>query len=146
MQLQGFETPKITGVITKATAFSSLTLAVPPIEKIAQGLGRAGFLETQWGWSGRLRLTSLATEILNGEVVRLTEGPPDLVVCFNNEQLSAHSHRIGQFSRAREKATRALLEVLENLILSDIAADEGEPMAHITQIEKGIVAPMREAR
>jgi len=61
-------------------------LARPHIVKIVHQLGVAGYLSTQRGRNGGFRLAKLAEEIIIGDVVRLTEGPLDLVECFNPEK------------------------------------------------------------
>ena len=54
-------------------------LARPHIVKIVHELGRAGFLETMRGRSGGFRLARAADDIVIGDVIRLTEGPLELV-------------------------------------------------------------------
>src|SRR5690606_28021601 len=58
-------------------------LARPHIVKIVHELGRAGYLETIRGRGGGFRLARPAEEVVIGDVVRLTEGPLNLVECFN---------------------------------------------------------------
>lgn len=121
-------------------------VARPHIVKIVHQLGRAGYLETQRGRGGGFRLARAAEDIVVGDVVRLTEGPLDLVECFNPEVNTCPLIGICRLSRALQKATRAFMAVLDDLTLADIAANRGELLARITPLEEGIVAPMRKAR
>ena len=63
-------------------------LARPHIVKIVHELGQAGLVETRRGRGGGFRLVRPAEEIVVGNVIRLTEGPLDVVECFNPEKNS----------------------------------------------------------
>ncbi len=121
-------------------------LARPHIVKIVHELGRAGYLETLRGRGGGFRLARRAEEIVIGDVVRLTEGPLDLVECFNPERNTCPLIGICKLSRALKTATKAFMEVLDDLTLADIASNKGELLARIAPIEEGIVAPKRRAQ
>lgn len=121
-------------------------LARPHIVKIVHELGRAGYLETQRGRGGGFRLAIAPEDIVIGEVVRLTEGPLDLVECFNPEKNTCPLIGICKLSRAIKKATHAFMSVLDDLTLADIASNRGELLARIAPLEEGIVAPMRSAQ
>ncbi|MGV6803163.1 MAG: Rrf2 family transcriptional regulator [Ruegeria sp.] len=121
-------------------------LARPHIVKIVHELGRAGYLETVRGRGGGFRLAKPAESIVIGDVVRLTEGPLDLVECFNPEKNTCPLIGICKLSQAIQKATRAFMDVLDDLTLADIASNRGELLNRIAPIEEGIVAPMRKAR
>ena len=58
----------------------------PHIVKVVHELGKAGYLETVRGRNGGFWLSRPAEEIIVGDVVRLTEGPLDVVECFNPEK------------------------------------------------------------
>lgn len=121
-------------------------LARPHIVKIVHELGRAGYLQTQRGRGGGFRLARPASDIIVGEVVRLTEGPLELVECFNPEQNTCPLIGICKLSRALQKATGAFMEVLDALTLADIASNRDQLLARIAPLEEGIVAPMRKTR
>ncbi|NNE50910.1 MAG: Rrf2 family transcriptional regulator [Sulfitobacter sp.] len=121
-------------------------LARAHIVKIVHELGRAGYLETQRGRGGGFRLAKPAKDVIIGDVVRLTEGPLDLVECFNPASNTCPLIGICKLSHALQKATRAFMAVLDDLTLADIAANRGELLARIAPLEEGIVAPMRKAR
>lgn len=121
-------------------------LARPHIVKIVHELGQAGYIVTQRGRGGGFRLAKPAEEIVVGDVVRLTEGPLDLVECFNPENNTCPLIGICKLSRALQEATRAFMAVLDDLTLADIASNRNDLLARITPLEEGIVAPMKSAR
>ncbi|MFD1911890.1 Rrf2 family transcriptional regulator [Halodurantibacterium flavum] len=121
-------------------------LARPHIVKIVHELGQAGFLETRRGRGGGFRLARPAEEIVVGNVIRLTEGPLDVVECFNPEKNTCPLIGICKLSRALREATKAFMEVLDDLTLADIASNKSELLSRITLIEEGIVWPSRRAR
>ena len=121
-------------------------LARPHIVKIVHELGRAGYLETQRGRGGGFRLAKAAEDIVVGNVIRLTEGPLELVECFNPDANTCPLIGVCKLSRALQKATRAFMAVLDDLTLADIASNRGELLARIAPLEEGVVMPIRSAR
>jgi len=121
-------------------------LARPHIVKIVHQLGVAGYLTTQRGRKGGFRLAKPAVEIIIGDVVRLTEGPLDLVECFNPEKNTCPLIGVCKLSRAMQEATRAFMAVLDDLTLADIAANRDELLSRITPIKEGILAPVRKKK
>ncbi len=121
-------------------------LARPHIVKIVHELGLAGYIETQRGRGGGFRLARPAEEIIVGDVVRLTEGPMELVECFNPTRNTCPLIGICKLSRALQEATRAFMAVLDDLTLADIASNRGDLLARIAPLEDGITMPVRSAR
>ena len=95
------------------------------ITKIVHELGRAGYLETQRGRGGGFRLARPAAQIVVGDVVRLTEGPIELVECFNPATNTCPLLGVCRLSSALREATRAFFAVLDRLTIADIAANRG---------------------
>ena len=108
-------------------------LARPHIVKIVHALGQAGYLETVRGRGGGFRLARPAYQINVGAVVRLMEGPLDIVECFNPEQNTCPLIGICRLSRALQTATQAFLAVLDDLSIADIAANRGALLDRIAQ-------------
>ena len=121
-------------------------LARPHIVKIVHELGVAGYIETQRGRGGGFRLARPAEEIIVGDVVRLTEGPLDLVECFNPENNTCPLIGICKLSHALQEATRAFMAVLDDLTLADIASNRNDLLARIAPLEDGIIVPKRSAK
>ena len=108
-------------------------LARPHIVKIVHALGQAGYLQTVRGRGGGFRLARPADQINVGAVVRLMEGPLDIVECFNHEQNTCPLIGIRRLSRALKTATQAFLAVLDDLSIADIAANRGALLDRIAQ-------------
>lgn len=100
-------------------------IARPHVVKIVHELGRAGYLETQRGRGGGFRLARPATEIVIGDVIRITEGPLDLVECFNPDTNTCPLIGVCKLSSALQSATKAFMAVLDDLTLADISANRG---------------------
>lgn len=111
-------------------------LARPHIVKIVHELGRAGYLETRRGRGGGFRLAKAPEDIIIGDVVRLTEGPLDLVECFNPEANTCPLIGICKLSRALQQASRAFMSVLDDLTLADIASNRSDLLARIAPLEE----------
>lgn len=110
-------------------------LSRPHIMKIVHELGKAGYLETVRGRSGGFRLARPPQEIIVGEVVRLTEGPLDVVECFNPEKNTCPLMGICILSKKMQEATAAFMAVLDDLTIADIAANRGQLMDRIAPLE-----------
>lgn len=118
-------------------------LARPHIVKIVHELGQAGYLETQRGRGGGFRLARPAEDIIVGEVVRITEGPLDLVECFNPTNNTCPLIGICKLSRALQEATRAFMAILDDLTLADISSNRNDLMERIAPLENGLTLPKR---
>lgn len=118
-------------------------LARPHIVKIVHELGRAGFVKTQRGRGGGFRLARPAEEIVVGDVIRLTEGPLDVVECFNPTSNTCPLIGICRLSRGLHEATRAFMAVLDDLTLADISANRDQLLTRIATAENEAAAPMR---
>lgn len=113
------------------------------IVKVVHELGQAGYLETKRGRGGGFRLAIAAEEVIVGDVIRLTEGPLELVECFNPESNTCPLIGICKLSRAIKKATHAFMAVLDELTLADIASNRDELLGRIAPLQEGIVTPIR---
>lgn len=118
-------------------------LARPHIVKIVHELGKAGYLHTVRGRGGGFRLARPADEIVVGDVVRLTEGPMELVECFNPDTNTCPLIGICRLSRAIQEATRAFMAVLDDLTVADIAGNRTQLLDRIAPLQEGIVEPKR---
>ena len=121
-------------------------LARPHIVKIVHELGQAGIVETRRGRGGGFTLARPAADIVIGDVIRLTEGPLELVECFNPDRNTCPLIGICKLSRALREATAAFMAVLDGLTLADIASNRDELLSRIAPLQDGILSPMRRAR
>jgi Rrf2 family nitric oxide-sensitive transcriptional repressor len=110
-------------------------LSRPHIMKIVHELGKAGYLETVRGRNGGFRLARPPEKITVGEVVRKTEGPLDVVECFNPEKNTCPLMGICILSRKIQEATAAFMAVLDDLTIADISANKGQLMDRIAPLE-----------
>jgi Rrf2 family nitric oxide-sensitive transcriptional repressor len=90
--------------------------------KIAQELGRAGFLETLRGRGGGLRLARELDSIRVGDVVRFTEGKLDLVECFDAETSVCRIEPACRLHGVLEEALEAFLATLDEYSLADLVS------------------------
>ena len=95
----------------------------PHIVKVVHELGKAGYLETVRGRGGGFRLGRPAEEIIVGDVIRFTEGPLDIVECFNPDKNTCPLIGICELSRKVQEATHAFMKVLDDVTVADIAAN-----------------------
>lgn len=94
------------------------------IMKVVHEMGQAGFLETVRGRGGGFRLARQPETITVGEVLRVTEGPFELVECFNAATNSCPLIGICRLSRAIGEAMAAFIAVLDDVTIADIAANK----------------------
>ncbi len=101
------------------------------LTKVVHQLAQAGFIETVRGPKGGLRLARADNKIIVGDVVRLTEGPLDLVECFNPVTNSCKLRGICKLSAALHQATAAFMAVLDDLTVADIAVNRADLLARL---------------
>jgi len=132
LQLAALKSPDLVRVDDVAKIHN---LSRPHIMKIVHELGRAGYLETVRGRGGGFRLARAAEEIIVGDVVRLTEGPLDVVECFNPDKNTCPLINICILSKKMQEATAAFMAVLDDLTIAQIAANRGQLMDRIAPLE-----------
>lgn len=111
-------------------------LARPHIVKIVHELGREDFLITVRGRNGGFKLARPADQITVGEVVRITEGPLDLVECFNPDTNTCPLIGICVLSAKIQEATRAFMAILDDLTIADISGNKQQLLDRIAPIEE----------
>ena len=109
-------------------------LAKPHVRKIIHVLGRADLLVTHRGRSGGFQLARAANTIVVGDVVRLTEGPLDVVECFNPKTNTCPLIGVCKLSRAMQQATDAFMAVLDDLTIADIASNKAQLLNRIAPL------------
>lgn len=101
------------------------------LTKVVHQLAQAGYLETVRGPRGGLRLARPADSIVVGDVVRLTEGPMDLVECFDPQRNTCRLRGICRLSAKLHEALAAFMAVLDDLTIAEIAANRGDILARL---------------
>lgn len=132
LQLAALKSPDLVRVDDVARIHN---LSRPHIMKIVHELGRAGYLETVRGRGGGFRLARPPEDIVVGEVVRMTEGPLDVVECFNPEKNTCPLMGICILSKKMREATAAFMAVLDDLTIAQIASNRGQLMERIAPLE-----------
>ena len=132
LQLAALKSPDLVRVDDVAKIHN---LSRPHIMKIVHELGRAGYLETVRGRGGGFRLARPPEEIIVGDVVRITEGPLDVVECFNPEKNTYPLMGVCILSRKMQEATVAFMTVLDDLTIAQIASNRGQLMERIAPLE-----------
>lgn len=132
LQLAAIKEPELVRVEDVAKIHG---LSRPHIVKIVHELGRAGYLETVRGRGGGFRLGRPAKDIIVGDIIRLTEGPLDLVECFNPDKNTCPLIGICKLSRKIQEATRAFMAVLDDLTIADIAHNRDQLLDRIAPLE-----------
>jgi Rrf2 family transcriptional regulator, nitric oxide-sensitive transcriptional repressor len=88
--------------------------------KVSHELGQRGYIQTVRGRNGGMRLARPADHITVGEVLRWTEGPLELVECFNPATNTCPLEGVCHLSRGIQRALRAFLSVLDDMTIADI--------------------------
>ena len=132
LQLAALKAPDLVRVDDVARIHN---LSRPHIMKIVHELGKSGYLETVRGRGGGFRLGRDPKHIKVGDVVRLTEGPLDVVECFNPEKNTCPLMGICVLSRKMQEATAAFMAVLEDLTIADISANRGQLLNRIAPLD-----------
>ena len=132
LQLAALKSPDLVRVDDVAKIHN---LSRPHIMKIVHELGRAGYLETVRGRGGGFRLARPPEDIIVGDVVRITEGPLDVVECFNPEKNTCPLMGICILSKKMQEATAAFMAVLDDLRIAHIGSNRGQLMERIAPLE-----------
>lgn len=132
LQLAALKSPDLVRVDDVAKIHG---LSRPHIMKVVHELGKADYLETVRGRGGGFRLSRPPEEMIVGDIVRITEGPLDVVECFNPEKNTCPLMGICVLSRKMQEATAAFMAVLDDLTIADISANRGQLMERIAPLE-----------
>ena len=120
--------------VTVAEVASQFNIPRNHLVKVAGLLARHGYIEAIRGRSGGLRL-AVAPELLRiGEVVRVLEGPKQVIEC---EQLQCRLSRDCALRQALGKAYDAFFTALDAYTLADIIA--GSAGTEISRMHKGFL-------
>lgn len=99
--------------------------------KAANTLAQHGYLDVIRGRGGGVTLARDPAGITVAEVVRLTEGPIELVECFNANTNTCPLIGVCRLSAALQTATRAFMAELEAVSIADIARNRATLLARL---------------
>lgn len=132
LQLLALRAPAIVTVDDVARAHR---ISKSHLVKVANELGKRGYVETIRGRRGGMRLARPADQITVGEIIRWTEAPLALVECFDPETNTCPLLGVCHLSRGLQRALRAFLSVLDDMTIADIAINRDALLARLRHAE-----------
>ena len=120
--------------VTVAEVASQFDIPRNHLVKVAGLLARHGYIEAIRGRSGGLRLAVAPASLRIGEVVRVLEGPKQVIDC---EQLQCRLSRDCALKHALSKAYDAFFTALDAYTLADIIA--GSAGMEISRMHQGFL-------
>jgi Rrf2 family nitric oxide-sensitive transcriptional repressor len=93
------------------------------LTKVVHFLAKEGWLDSARGRGGGLTLGRPAEEIVIGEVVRATEGPPRLAECFEPAANQCCITRVCDLREVLSEAGQAFYNVLDSYTLAQLVGD-----------------------
>ncbi len=109
-------------------------IPVPLLAKVLQKLARGGLLTSEYGTNGGYRLARDPREINALEVVRTIDGPVILTSCFTGSRACYQSGTCSVREPLR-KIHESILQLLENITISELAQDASAPRTELTILE-----------
>lgn len=106
--------------VTVAEIAARMRMSEDHLFKVISGLADAGYVETQRGRGGGVRLKLAPETIVIGQVVRATEESFVLVECFDPETNTCPIAPACVLAGTLDRALKAFLEVLDGVTLADL--------------------------
>ena len=95
------------------------------LEQIISTLNKARLLlKSERGANGGYRLTKKPEEYTVGMILRLTEGSLAITTCTQDEQNLCERYGCCTTVKVWEKINKAISDVVDNITIADLAADE----------------------
>ena len=94
------------------------------LEQIISTLNKAGYVKRERGANGGYRLTKKPEEYTVGMILRLTEGSLAITTCTQDEQNLCERYGCCTTVKVWEKINKAISDVVDNITIADLAADE----------------------
>ncbi len=94
------------------------------LEQIISTLNKAGYVKSERGANGGYRLTKKPEEYTVGMILRLTEGSLAITTCTQDEQNLCERYGYCTTVKVWEKINKAISDVVDNITIADLAADE----------------------
>jgi Rrf2 family nitric oxide-sensitive transcriptional repressor len=108
--------------VTAADIAKRMRMSEDHLFKVVAGLAAAGYVETQRGRGGGVRLKRKAESIRIGAVVRATEESLALVECFDPVTNECPIASACVLARSLDRALAAFLAVLDEVTLADLVS------------------------
>lgn len=110
-------------VVTSTEIARRMVMSEDHLAKVVGRLAALGYVDTQRGRSGGVRLARPAADIRIGDVVRETEDNLCLVECFNPETNQCPIAPACGLAGALDLALRAFMAVLDAVTLADLVRE-----------------------
>ena len=94
------------------------------LEQIISTLNKAGYVKSERGANGGYRLTKKPEEYTVGMILRLTDGSLAITTCTQDEQNLCERYGCCTTVKVWEKINKAISDVVDNITIADLAADE----------------------
>lgn len=99
-------------------------ISIKYLEQIISTLNKAGYVKSERGANGGYRLTKKPEEYTVGMILRLTEGSLAITTCTQDEQNLCERYGCCTTVKVWEKINKAISDVVDNITIADLAADE----------------------
>lgn len=110
------------------------------LAQVVNTLGQLGFIETQRGRAGGLRLAHPAEEIRVGAVLRAFEGTLPFAECFDTEANACAMSATCLLREALVNALEAFYTTMDRWTIADLVANEAA-MEHLLQLQGRELTP-----
>ena len=138
----GSTAPGGTATVGEIAAF--YRLPQPFLFKIAKVLTEGGFLVSQRGRKGGIRLARPAGQIVLGHVVRETEASFELAECFRDDDVTCPLVMTCGLNQTLHAALDAFFAVLDRTTIADLAANRHN-IGVLQQLHEARRAPLERA-
>ncbi|WP_238364252.1 RrF2 family transcriptional regulator [Mesobacterium pallidum] len=119
-------------LVTKAEIAGACNISENHLAQVVNQLGQMGFVQTQRGRHGGLRLARPANEMRVGEVFRALEGPVPLAECFADTDCTCPLTDSCRLRFALTDAAEAFFAHLDEVTLDALICDNN-PLLSILQ-------------
>lgn len=127
--------------VTIAEIAAAFGISEHHLGKVAQSLGRDGWLANVRGNGGGLALAMAPQQIGIGEVVRLTERGDLPAACFADDSAPCAIGAVCRLRGVLDEAVQAFYGVLDRYTLADLARNPRE-LSRLLFVDKALRTPM----
>lgn len=121
-------------LVTISEIAKSYDISRNHVVKVVHHLGKLGYLETQRGKNGGMRLARDSLDVNVGELVRKTEASLQIVECFGDDDACVLSP-VCVLKNALNDALTAFLNVLDSYTLADLVKPDSDIREQLITIQ-----------
>lgn len=120
-------------LITKSEIATRCDVSENHLAQIINQLGQLGYLETQRGRKGGIRLAIAADDIQIGEVFRDIEGPPPPLPCYVESDGGCAERANCELKETMSRAAQAFYDSFEGVTLQRLVKGQKETLGCLQQ-------------